>query len=425
MNSYTARAVYTEPLFKHSLMEFSIGNSYTKTTSDKTTWDYNNSNGKFDQLNPGLTNNFENTYSYTNAGIRLRTKQKKFSLAAGLNWQGASLEGTIIAGKKDSVIRQTFYNLLPSLRFQYDFTRYRNLSINYAAITNQPDMAQLQPVPDISDPLNIREGNPDLKPELTHAVQLNFMSVNPFRNKNLFAFFNIQETQNKIVNDDVVDSAGIKRSRPVNVNGVFNVSGSINLGLPLRALKGTVNFSSNVGYSKTKQFINKASNGISTVSLGPAMRFDLNPADKLDLSFSAGVNYYKTSYSLQPALNSGYFMQQYEGEVNWQLPADFYISTSLNYTVNSNRTDGFNAKVPLWNASVSRQFLRFNRGELKLSAFDILNENVGISRSTNQNYIEDSRIRNLQRFFLLSFTYSLSKNGLSNAAMPGIRMIRR
>ncbi|WP_185937454.1 outer membrane beta-barrel family protein [Chitinophaga polysaccharea] len=425
MNSYTARAVYTEPLFKHSLMEFSIGNSYTKTTSDKTTWDYNNSNGKFDQLNPGLTNNFENTYSYTNAGIRLRTKQKKFSLAAGVNWQGASLEGTIIAGKKDSVIRQTFYNLLPSLRFQYDFTRYRNLSINYAAITNQPDMAQLQPVPDISDPLNIREGNPDLKPELTHAVQLNFMSVNPFRNKNLFAFFNIQETQNKIVNDDVVDSAGIKRSRPVNVNGVFNVSGSINLGLPLRILKGTVNFSSNVGYSKTKQFINKASNGISTVSLGPAMRFDLDPADKLDLSFSAGVNYYKTTYSLQPALNSGYFMQQYEGEVNWQLPADFYISTSLNYTVNSNRTDGFNAKVPLWNASVSRQFLRFNRGELKLSAFDILNENVGISRSTNQNYIEDSRIRNLQRFFLLSFTYSLSKNGLSNAAMPGIRMIRR
>ncbi|HWV69590.1 outer membrane beta-barrel family protein [Chitinophaga sp.] len=425
MNSYTARAVYTEPLFKHSLLEFSIGNSYTKTTSDKTTWDYNGSNGKFDQLNPVLTNNFENTYRYTNAGIRLRTKQKNFSLAAGLNWQDASLEGTIIAGKKDSVIRQTFYNLLPSLRFQYDFTRYRNLSINYAAITNQPDMTQLQPVPDISDPLNIREGNPDLKPELTHAVQLNFISVNPFRNKNLFAFFNIRETQNKIVNDDVVDSLGIKRSRPVNVNGVFNMSGSISLGLPLRALKGTVNFSSNVGYSKTKQFINKAANGISTVSLGPAMRFDLNPADKLDLSFNAGINYYNTTYSLQPALNSGYFMQQYEGEVNWQLPANFYISTSFNYVVNSRRTEGFNAKVPLWNASVSRQFLRFNRGELKLSAFDILNENVGINRSTNQNYIEDSRVRNLQRFFLLSFTYSLSKNGLSSAAMPGIRMIRR
>lgn len=425
MNSYTARAVYTEPLFKHSLAEFSIGNSYTKTTSDKTTWDYNKDNGKFDQLNPALTNNFENTYRYTNAGIRLRTKQKKFSLAAGVNWQNASLEGTIIAGKKDSVIRQTFYNLLPSLRFQYDFTRYRNLSINYAAITSQPDMSQLQPVPDISDPLNIREGNPDLKPELTHAIQLNFISVNPFRNKNLFAFFNIRETQNKIVNDDVVDSAGVKRSRPVNVNGVLDISGSVNLGLPLRILKGTVNFSSSAGYSKTKQFINKAANGINTVSLGPAMRFDLNPTEKLNLSFSAGVNYYKTNYSLQPALNSGYFMQQYEGEVNWQLPANFYISTSLDYTVNSRRTDGFNAKVPLWNASVSRQFLRFNRGELKLSAFDILNENVGISRSTNQNYIEDSRTRNLQRFFLLSFTYSLSKNGLAGAAMPGMRVIRR
>ncbi|MGF6849098.1 hypothetical protein QFZ51_004333 [Chitinophaga sp. W3I9] len=425
MNSYNARAVYTEPLFKHSLMEFSIGNSYTKTTSDKITYDYNGDNGKFDQPNPALTNNFENAYSYTNAGIRLRTKQKKYSLAAGLNWQYASLKGTIIAGTKDSVIRQTFYNLLPSLRFQYDFTRYRNLSINYAAITNQPDMSQLQPVPDISDPLNIREGNPDLKPELTHAVQLNFISVNPFRNKNLFAFFNIQETQNKIVNDDVVDSLGIKYSRPVNVNGVFNMTGSISLGLPLRALKGTVNFSSNVGYSKTKQFINKVSNGISTVTLGPSVRFDLNPSDKLNLTFGGGINYYKTAYSLQPALNTGYFLQQYDGEVNWQLPANFYVSTSFNYTINSRRTDGFNAKVPLWNASVSRQFLRFNRGELKLSVFDILNENVGINRSTNQNYIEDSRTKNLQRFFLLSFTYSLSKNGIFNAAAPGIRMIRR
>src|SRR5438445_12784034 len=100
-------------------------------------------------------------------------------------------------------------------------------------------MTQLQPVPDISDPLNIKEGNPDLKQEFSHAVQLNFISVNPFLNKNLFAFFNAQETQNKIVNYDVVDSQGVKRTRPVNVNGVYNVTGNVSLGLQLHWLKGT------------------------------------------------------------------------------------------------------------------------------------------------------------------------------------------
>ena len=415
MKSYNLRAVYTEPLFKRSLLEFSLGRSSTRSTADKTTYDYNAGTGKFDHLNTDLTNDFENTYGYTNAGFRLRTKQKKFSFAAGINWQQAALEGNIMAGKKDSLIRKTFDNLLPSLRFRYDFTRYRNLSINYNAITNQPNMSQLQPVPDISDPLNIREGNPYLKPEFTHMAQLNFMAVDPFRNKNLFAFFYLQETQHKIVDYDVVDSLGIKHTRPVNVNGVYNMTGNISLGLPLRIIAGTVNFSSNIGYSKTKQFINAAPNDIRTFTLGPGVRFDLNPSDKLNVSFSGSFNYYKTNYSLQAALNTGYFSQQYEGEINWQLPANFYFSSNFSYIINSRRANGFNTNVPLWNASFSRQFLRFNRGELKLSAFDLLNQNVGISRSTNQNYIEDSRTRNLQRFFQLSFTYSLSKNGLSGA----------
>lgn len=426
LNSYNVRAVYTEPLFKRSLLEFSISRNNTSSSSEKITYDYNGTNGKFDQLNPALSNDFENTYGYTNAGLRLRTQQKKFSLAAGLNWQRAALEGRTIAGSTDSVISKSFYNLLPSLRFKYDFSRHRHLSINYAAITNQPNISQLQPVPDISDPLNIKEGNPDLQQELTHAIQLNFMSVDPFRNKSLFAFFNLQETENKIVNYDVVDSLGIKRTRPVNVDGIYNMTGNVNLGLPLPILKGAVNISSNMGYSKTKQFINTAANTIRTVSLGPALRFDLNPADKLDLSLGGSLNYYKTTYSLQAANNVSYFSQQYEGEMNWQLPANFFLNTSFTYTINNQRAAGFNAQVPLWNASFSKQFLRFNKGELKLSVFDLLNQNVGISRSSSQNYVEDTRITNLQRFFMLTFTYSLSKSGLEavRSDKGGIRIMR-
>ncbi|MET6998169.1 outer membrane beta-barrel family protein [Chitinophaga defluvii] len=426
LNSYNIRAVYTEPVFKHSLLEFSLGKSNTHSTADKVTYDYNAKNGRFDQPNDALTNNFENTYGYTNAGIRLRTQQKKYSIATGLNWQQAALKGTVITGVKDTVVSKTFYNLLPAFRFKYDFTRYRHLSMNYATFTTPPDISQLQPVPDITDPLNIREGNPDLQQEFTHALQLSFISVNPFRNKNLFAFFNLQETQHKIVHEDTVDTLGIKRTRPVNVNGAYNMTGTVSLGLPLQVVKGTVNFSSNMGYSKTKQFINTVPNTIGAFTLGPAVRVDIQPSDKLDLSLSAGLNYNKTSYSLQPALNARYFSQQYESIINWQLPADFYLTTSFTYTINNQRATGFNAQIPLWNVAFSRQFLRFNRGELKLSIYDLLNENVGISRTSNQNYIEDNRTKNLQRFFLLSFTYSLSKNGLSNDRPGGgMRIIRQ
>ena len=69
--------------------------------------------------------------------------------------------------------------------------------------------------------------------------------------------------------------------------------------------------------------------------------------------------------------------------------------------------------------------LKFNRGELKFSARDLLDKNIGISRNTSNSYIEDSRVLTLRQFFLLSFTYSLSKTGLNNAGGSGMRVITR
>ena len=68
--------------------------------------------------------------------------------------------------------------------------------------------------------------------------------------------------------------------------------------------------------------------------------------------------------------------------------------------------------------------MKNNRGELKVMANDLLNMNLGINRTSNQNYIEDSRVNTLRRFFLLQFTYSLSKTGLNNAG-GGMRVFTR
>ena len=104
-------------------------------------------------------------------------------------------------------------------------------------------------------------------------------------------------------------------------------------------------------------------------------------------------NYNKTKYSLQSALNTNYLSQEYSASLDWQLPKLFFFSTDFTYTINSQRAAGFNAKVPIWNASISKQMLKYNRGEIKLSARDLLNKNIGISRNSNNNYIEDSRVK--------------------------------
>ncbi|WP_205508191.1 TonB-dependent receptor [Longitalea arenae] len=427
LNSYTARLVYTEPVFKRSLLELSLASSNSKSTAQKTTYDYDPISGKFNKLNDLLTNNYKNEYGYYSAGLRWRLQQRKFNASVGVNWQQAELEGNSITKSMDSLINKTFHNLLPNARLQYNFTKFRNLRLNYTTSTKQPTVSQLQPVPDNSDPLNIKAGNAGLQQELTHSVQLNYFSVNPFRNRNLFAFLNLRRTDNKIVDADTIDSLGVKTTRPVNVNGAYDLSGSIHLGLPLRFLKGTVNMSTNGNCTKYSTFINDAENMISTITMGPELRLDINATEKLDLSLSAGVNYYRTQYGLQRSLNTEYLNQQYRAEINWQLPRRFFFNTEFTYAINSQRASGFNTKVPLWNAFISKQFLRFNRGEIKLSAFDLLKQNIGVSRSSSQNYIEDKRVTNLQRYFLLSVTYSLTKNGLHGRDEDGggIRIIKR
>jgi len=418
VRGYNTRAVYTEPLFKRSLLELSVSKNESRSVSDKITYDYNRNSGKHDMINPFLTNNYENVYGTTMAGIRLRTQKKKYNYSFGVTWQNAELKGTIKSGIKDSVITKSFYNLLPNARFQYNFTRFKNLQLDYRASTNQPSVSQLQPVPDISNPLNIRLGNPDLKQEYSHRINVNYTGMNPFRNKSFFWFSSYSFTNNRIVNFDIIDSFGRKTTKPVNVDGVYNLNNDISVGWPLRFIKGTLNFNTGVGYSKTIQFINTVRNNIYNISIDPSIEISKSFKDKFDLTLSGGVAYNKAKYSLQSSLNNNYLTQDYGIDAGWQLPKSFYLSTDFRYTISSQRSAGFNAKVPLWNASFSKLFLKYNRGELKLSVYDLLNENQAIVRNTNSNYIEDQNNRVLKRFFLLGFTYSLNKMS-ANAGGPG------
>jgi hypothetical protein len=167
-------------------------------------------------------------------------------------------------------------------------------------------------------------------------------------------------------------------------------------------------------------------NRIKTVSIGPEVNLSMTPGDKVTIDLTAGLSYSNAIYSVESSRGTKYFSQEYSTDFTWQLPKGFFFATDFQYRINNQLADGFNAKVPLWNASISKQMLHYNRGELKLSVNDILNKNTGVNRSTSYNYIEDSRVNTLKRFFLLSFTYSLSKTGLSKTMRDGgMKMIMR
>ncbi|MBS1604222.1 MAG: TonB-dependent receptor [Bacteroidetes bacterium] len=411
---------YTEPIGRRSLLALSSFLNVNTGASNKQTFDYNPGSGKHDMPNSLLSNDFGSEYRYSGGGISFRSNQKKLNITVGANIQSASLNAT--NHSSGSYIRQSFTDLLPNAIFQYNFSQTRNLRFDYSTYTTQPSVTQLQPVPDISNPLNTTTGNPTLKRSYTHSVSLNYFSASPTRGRHLLFFFNATDALDAIVQSDSVSSVGTRTSRPVNTNGTGNLLTNLEYGFPIRALHARLELGSFFIYSLNKAFVNGAANRITSTTLRPNLSFDYDIADKFDLELTASVSFYTGTYSLQPALNTHYLRHNYGATTTNYLPLGFSLHNEFSYILNTGRSDGYNTNIPLWNISLARPFLKNDRAEIKLGVMDLLDRNNGITRSINQGNILDERYNVLHRYFLLSLTYSLNKAGLRTKGGPNIKI---
>jgi len=65
----------------------------------------------------------------------------------------------------------------------------------------------------------------------------------------------------------------------------------------------------------------------------------------------------------------------------------------------------------LWNIGAGKKFLKQQKGELKLTVFDLLKQNRAIGRTVTEAYVEDTQSRVLQQYFMMTFTYKLKNFG--------------
>jgi hypothetical protein len=417
--SVGGNVVYTEPVGKRSLLEFSGFYNTSVGDAKRRTYDYSNNSGKYDSYNNTLSNDFKSEYNYTGGSINFRSNQPKFNYTIGSSLQAATLLST--NNTNGNVIRQTFTDLLPNLNLQYRMNQTRNLTFNYSTSTTQPNTQQLQPVSDVSDPLNTYTGNPKLKRSYVQSLNLNYFSTNIYTQRNFFAFVAFNKTDNAIVTADVVNQNGSRTSMPVNANGNYVLFANANAGFPIKKLKSRVDLGIGTNMSHNISFVNGSENGIDNISYSPNLNYNFSLDNKVEISASARLNFSKAKYSLQPMLNSNYLQQVYGFDMTNYLPWGIVVNNTVNYTANSGRADGYNTSVTFWNASLAKSFLKNKRAELKLSAFDLLNQNVGISRNANQNYIEDARYNVLQRYFLATFTFRLNKAASNSGARVVVR----
>jgi hypothetical protein len=210
----------------------------------------------------------------------------------------------------------------------------------------------------------------------------------------------------------------------VNVNGIYRVNATMNYGFGVKKLYSRINFGLNAGYNNNVNYANGVLNTIIIKSFFPSITYSFSLDEVIDINLVARHNYNNTNNAINQALNTNYITRVYNADVINYLPFNIVLNQSLNYTINEGRAPGFNTAVPIWNASISKFFLKNKRAELKISAFDILNKNIGVSRNVSQNQIVDQSYNVINQYFLIGFTYSLQKSGLASGS-GGPRMTFR
>jgi hypothetical protein len=420
--TYSANVIYTEPISKRSLLEFNSYLSKSIGSSSRKIYDYSTLTDGYGVLNTRLTNEFNSEYTYSGGGMSFRSNQKKFNFATGVSLQNAVLNGENISA--NTKLSQSFQDILPNANFRYNFSQTKNLNIDYRTSTNQPSITQLQPVLDQSNINRQVIGNPDLKRSYVHNLNIRFFSSKILAGKNFFSTLNASTTNNSIVNYDSVLPNRTILSKPVNVNGAYRVNGSVNYGFGIKKINSRLNFGLSAGLNNNISYANGLLNTIVTKSTGPSMTYSYILDDVIDINLTARYSYSKTNNEVNPSLNTNFLTKVFGADMTNYLPFNIVLNQSFNYAINTGRAEGFNTAIPIWNASFSKFFMKNKRAELKMSAFDLLNKNIGISRNVSQNQIVDRSYNVISQYFLLSFTYSLQKSGLGGGARTRGMMIR-
>ncbi len=424
--NYGGKFSYTEPLSKKRNLEFNYSYNYQYLDNNKKTFAIDTATGASRFLD-SLSNIYDNTFTTNRFGLNIKTTQKKYNYTVGMSVQPAVINTNSQTAKTSFTNNQV--NYYPVIRFAYNFSRSRSLNINYNGNNNQPSNAQLQPVVDRSNPQFITVGNPDLKPEFTNTLSMRYNNFDMISGNVFFGNISASFTQDKIVSSTKLLRGGAQETTYDNTNGYYTVFGFYNMSRPIKNRKYVFNLGGNLAYNNNVSFIRDSLN-VADRNVGKnwvlGQRFSTDIKIKKWLETNVSVNYSLNSnkYTLQSELNSNTQTWTFSHNSRIFLPKDFIISYDIDKVLNKGFSGSATANPLIINTTIEKQFLKKKNLSLKLQGFDLLNQNIGVSRSVTGTGFTDTRTNRLGRYFMVSFVCRLNKfvgdmQGGSQIGMPG------
>lgn len=412
------RLQYSEPVSDHAQVLVNYQISYNYSDRDKRSYELPG-----EMFLDSLSNTYNSGYLTHRAGPGFRYNTDKLMLVANANYQYATLTGDqLFPTVAKSKMSADFSNVVYMMMMHLKFTRTNTLRIRLFSGTNNPSVTQLQDVLDVSNPLFVSQGNPGLRPVYSQNFNMRYINTNVTKGRMFMAMLSGSTQSNYIANSverankpgyEVKDDAGntvivldqgAQYSRPVNLNGYWNVRGAVGYGLPVKWLGSNVNFDLGASYQALPTIYNLIKSTTRTMSYTGGIVVSSNISDKLDFTFS-----YNAGYNITRSSNSNeYFNGVGRARITWITWAGITLRADGSYSKYRGITDNFSEEFLMLNASIGKKLFKNQRGEISIRVNDILDRNKSFVRSVTDNYIQNVTSNVIGRYASLNFVYNLN-----------------
>ncbi|MEZ5016051.1 MAG: outer membrane beta-barrel protein [Flavipsychrobacter sp.] len=388
---------YNEPVGSSSMVSLDYCNNYTMASNQREVLVDNNGMTAFDTTQ---SRNYNNSNNENTLGLSYQYSKNK--LYGSLAFQLLPYNRTTKdEHNNQNNISQQGVNYAPRLHLQYKMTKKRNISFGYNGRINAPNLSQLQPIPDYTDSLNIFTGNPNLKPEISNNITLNYRNYN-LSGGNTNIYLRSSWYNQKIINNVVITNSK-RETTPINADGNYSFTLGINKTTSIikKKLRFTTSISSS--WQNNVNIINNIIQKRKNYTVTPNIYLNYLSDDIYEGNIRYGYNWNKTitTNSTNNLLQTHSLSQQ----GTFHLPFNIKWEYDLSYIVNNGLNQSFEQEFFLVNTSLYKEFKKINGLFISLQAYDIFNNYPTVQRNINDNYYEDISVNRIGSYYMVSLIY--------------------
>lgn len=442
--SLTGRATYTEPIAKDFYLEANYSYSWNKSKSQKSTYDIESG-----ALVGDYSNSIVNEYVNQEIGVNAMYQNEDVHAQIGFAAMPTKTHNSTEAGSGFAVDTiRNIVNWAPSAMLFWDINDNANIRIFYRGRSDQPGTNQLISVPDNTNPLSMRFGNPNLAPYFNH----NFNGDFRFNNRKTFTSFNLRFNggfnQDPIVNATWYTN-GISYSLPVNGPTSANFGGNFFFNVPIAKSGFSVMNTARVNWSKSATYVGTniatdelvhngaldyneffrryngaafdaafAENRIKTWGVMENLRF-IYRNEGLELSVNGRTRMNLSNYELATTTDRTVtWNNQVSASINWTWEATgLTVKSDYQY----NWYNGYETAQPaenIFNAEIQKLLFK-DKVTLAIKGYDILGQSKNLSVTDSANYHNEAVNNTLGRYIIASLTFRFGNFNRGGMGGPG------